>query len=143
MISNRLLLEKINLISGDLLRFEELSDKTIADLSKYYFKYAVLKNIFMEIIGRAIDINRHIISESDQITEIPKTYREIFIYLSDLKVYPGEFADKIACAVGFRKAIVHEYNNLDKNKIFNTNRRCCEDFQKILRIYYKLYIGYN
>jgi len=52
--------------------------------------------------------------------DTPKTYRDTFIILGDMKVLPNEFAEKIAASAGFRNAIVHDYNNLDKNQVYKT-----------------------
>lgn len=121
MIDKRFIEEKINLITRDLSRLEVFSDFTISQMAKDYIKYGALKNMLMEIIGRAIDVNQHLLSElSDTKTEIPKSYKETFLALSDLHIFPKDFAQKIAESAGFRNAIVHEYNNLDKNIVYGT-----------------------
>ncbi|MCZ7621182.1 MAG: DUF86 domain-containing protein [Candidatus Kuenenia sp.] len=75
----------------------------------------------MEIIGRAIDINEHLISElARPDMEAPKTYRDTFLLLADLNVLQRDFAEEISKSAGFRNAIVHEYNNLDKSIIYKT-----------------------
>lgn len=121
MIDKIFIEEKINLITRDLSRLKVFSDFTISQMAEDYVKYGALKNMLMEIIGRAIDINQHLLAElSDVKTEIPKSYKETFLALSDLNVLPKDFAQKIAESAGFRNAIVHEYNNLDKNIVYKT-----------------------
>jgi uncharacterized protein YutE (UPF0331/DUF86 family) len=119
MIDREFILEKINLITRDLKRLEVFSDLSIDQIAKDFIKFAALKNILMETIGRAIDINQHFISElSRPETEAPKTYRETFLLLEDLKILPGDFAEEISKSAGLRNVIVHEYNNLDKVIIY-------------------------
>lgn len=119
MIDREFVLEKINLITRDLKRLEVFSDLSIDQIAKDFIKFAALKNILMETIGRAIDINQHLISElSMPETEAPKTYRETFLLLEDLKILPGDFAEEISKSAGLRNVIVHEYNNLDKVIIY-------------------------
>jgi uncharacterized protein YutE (UPF0331/DUF86 family) len=87
---------------------------SIFEAAEDFIKFSALKNIFMEMIGRAIDINEHLIVELFQPqTEIPKTYRDTFLLLGKMNILPKEFADEISKSAGFRNAIVHEYNNLD------------------------------
>jgi len=87
MIDREFILEKINLITRDLKRLEVFSDLSIDQIAKDFIKFAALKNILMETIGRAIDINQYLISElSRPETEVPKTYRETFLLLEDLKI---------------------------------------------------------
>ena len=119
MIDREFIQEKINLITRDLKRLEVFSDLSIDQIAKDFIKFAALKNILMETIGRAIDINQHVISEmSGSETEAPKTYHETFILLGDLNILPKDFAEEISKSAGLRNVIVHEYNNLDKAIIY-------------------------
>jgi uncharacterized protein YutE (UPF0331/DUF86 family) len=113
--------EKLNLITRDLERLKEFSGMTFSEIAGDFLKYAALKNILMEIIGRAIDVNEHLIAElSGAKTEAPKTYRQTFSILGEISVLPKEFSEEISKSAGFRNAIVHEYNNLDKSEIYHT-----------------------
>lgn len=119
MIDKDFINEKINLITRDLERLETFSDFTISQMAEDFMRYSALKNILMEIVGRAIDINEYLIFElSDKKTEAPKTYKEMFLLLGDLNILPKDFAKEISRSAGFRNAIVHEYNNLDKNTVY-------------------------
>lgn len=40
--------------------------------------------------------------------------------LRDLKILPEDFAEEISKSAGFRNAIVHEYNNLNKGIVYKT-----------------------
>lgn len=112
---------KIDLISRDLGQLKDFANLTFDEVAKDPVKYAAVKNFLMEIIGRGIDINNHLISElADPKKEIPKTYKETFIAMGDLKILPANFAKTISGSAGFRNAIVHDYNNLDKQIIFET-----------------------
>ncbi len=121
MIDKELIKEKVNLITRDLERLKEFSGMTIQEIAGDFMKFAALKNILMEVIGRAIDINEHIIAEfAGPKTEAPKTYRETFLLLAEFDVFPSDFAEVISKSAGFRNAIVHEYNNLDKGEVYKT-----------------------
>ena len=121
MVDKEFIEEKINLITRDLSRLDIFSSFTISQMAEDFIKYGALKNMLMEIIGRALDINEHIISElSDPKIEAPKNYKETFLFLKNLKILPEGFADEISKSAGFRNAIVHEYNNLDKNIVYKT-----------------------
>ena len=75
----------------------------------------------MEIIGRAIDINQHIILEAGDLKEkTPLDYMESFRYLGSIKILPDAFASEIARSAGFRNAIVHGYNDLDKGIVYRS-----------------------
>lgn len=121
MINKLFIEEKINLIQRDLSRLKIFSDFTIAEMARDFIKYGALKSMMMEVIGRAIDINEHLIANLGKPeTDAPKSYEETFLAMKDLDVLPEDFARKIAKSAGFRNAIVHEYNNLDKGIVYKS-----------------------
>lgn len=134
MIDKKFIQEKINLItrdSGDLAQF---ADYTFDEVAKDSFKYAAIKNFLMEIIGRGLDINNHLIAElSKQGTRTPLSYHETFLMLIELKVLPKEFGEKIAESAGFRNAIVHMYNNLDKQTVYKTIGEAINQYSQYCR----------
>ena len=142
MINKDFIKEKINLITRDLERLKMFSDFTIGQMAEDFVKYSALKNIAMEIIGRAIDINEHFISELIKPgMSAPKKYKETFLLLGELNVLPRDFAREISRSAGFRNAIVHEYNNLDKSDIYkkvgditNQYKKYCDLILKYLAV---------
>lgn len=131
MLDKNFITEKINLISRDLKHLEQFSDYTISQLAKDYVRYHALKNIMMEIIGRAIDINQHIAVEMlAPKKEIPNTYKNTFLALADLSILPGDFAAEISKSAGFRNAIVHEYNNLAESDVYITVGQAIQQYTK-------------
>ncbi|MFQ5963630.1 MAG: DUF86 domain-containing protein [Candidatus Scalinduaceae bacterium] len=119
MIDREFIVEKINLITRDLKRLGVFSDLSIDQISEDFINFAALKNILMVTIGRAIDINEHLIYElAGPDIEAPKTYRETFTILGDLDILPKDFGEDISRSAGLRNVIVHEYNDLNKVVIY-------------------------
>lgn len=112
--------QKTALILRDLERLEQFRDFTIDQMAQDFIKYSALKNILMEIIGRGIDINQHIIVQSPDLQANTPEYRETFLYLGKLNILPTEFAQKISASAGFRNAIVHEYDEVDTETVYKT-----------------------
>lgn len=129
MLDQRMIEEKLNLIERDLSRLKVFADFTIAEMAKDFIKYGALKNMLMEIIGRAIDINEHLIScLGKPEMDVPKTYGETFLALGGMKILPKAFAEKISKSASFRNAIVHEYNNLDKGIVYQSVGEALEQY---------------
>ncbi len=119
MIDEGIIREKVSLIARDLERLKVFSNSSFLQEGESYIKYAALKNILMEIIGRAVDINYHIVSE--HITpekEAPRNYKDVFLNLYDIGVLPEEFAKEIAQTAGLRNAIVHEYTGAEEKELY-------------------------
>ena len=116
MIDRELVIRKISLILRDLQALTELSrldrDQYLADPTK-----EVLAERYLErMIGRMIDINYHLVTESGQPS--PKDYHESFHLLATVGILPSDFAREIAFAAGLRNRIVHEYDEIDDSKVY-------------------------
>ncbi len=123
--------EKINLITRDLERLKIFSDMTFGEIVKDYIKYAAVKNFLMEIIGRGIDINEHLIANlSIPEMDVPKTYKDTFLSLAKFNILPADFAQEISKSAGFRNAIVHEYNDIVKNDVYKTIGEAIKQYTK-------------
>ena len=112
---------KIKWIQEDLKFLETYRKMTFDKASKDHVTWAALEWTLAKVIGRAIDINRHIVAElADKSVEPPAKHRETFLALIKLEIFPENFANKIADSASFRNRIIHEYNNLDTMKIYET-----------------------
>ena len=132
MLEEEFINRKINLIREDLGKLEHLRGLTIDEIAKDWLKYSALKNVLMEIIGRGIDINEHLILELMEKPEVeaPRSYRETFLALAKLKILPENFARQIAKSAGFRNAVVHDYNEIDRYIIYRKVDDIIEEYGK-------------
>lgn len=131
MINKIFIEEKINLIQRDLSRLKIFRDFTITEMAKDFIKYGALKNMLMEIIGRAIDINEYLVAQLGKPEiDVPKSYEETFLAMADLNILPNDFAKEISKSAGFRNAIVHEYNNLDKGIVYESVGEALDQYAK-------------
>ena len=124
-VDRKLVIRKISLAGQDLKRLKPLS---LLSLKKYQAKYEneILAERYLErIIGRIIDINYHLITGSGNLP--PKDYFESFTILGELKILPGELARKLAKLAGLRNRLAHEYNGIDKKKVFQIAKSCYSD----------------
>lgn len=121
MLDKELIKTKIELIQRDLERLQELKAYTIDEIAGDFYKWSTLKLVLVEIIGRAIDINSHTIAELGDLKEkAPDTSVGTFIRMGEMNILPKDFAQKVSKSAGFRNRIVHEYNNLIEDKVYET-----------------------
>jgi len=73
------------------------------------------------MIGRMIDINYHLIIETGH--PPPPDYHASFSRLGDLKILEPELARRIARCAGLRNRLVHEYDEIDPQKVFGISGR--------------------
>jgi uncharacterized protein YutE (UPF0331/DUF86 family) len=77
---------------------------------------AVAERHLERMIGRMIDINYHLLTESGHAP--PSDYHASFLELATLGVLDPSFARRIAASAGLRNRIVHEYEALDHARVF-------------------------
>lgn len=78
-----------------------------------------------------IDINYHLLTESGQ--PPPPDYFQSFTQLARIKVLPAEFARRIAVSVGLRNRLVHEYDEIDSERVYEGLQSAVRDVPEYLR----------
>lgn len=122
---------KVKLIQRDLSRLEDLKGLTLQQVAKDFYKWSTLKLVLVEIIGRAVDINSHIIAEKENLREkVPSTLRETFLALGEIGILPPDFAEEISESASFRNKVIHEYNDLKKDTVYESIDEALEQYTK-------------
>lgn len=133
MIRKDLIERKISLIQDDLARLAEFAHHTFDDIAGDFVKQAAMERMLERIISRAIDINEHlIIVLSTKDSSPPKDYRETFLRLAELGVYPKNFAEEIGKSIGVRNLLVHEYDKVDQMKVYDSIKDCLKDYTEYI-----------
>lgn len=128
MLNQVFILRKIKLIQEDLARLESLKDLTLEALGRDAISYAAMERLLERIVTRAIDINRHVLAELGSGREQVKTYEDTFMALSDLGIYPADFGKEIAPSAGLRNVLVHEYDQVDITKVYQSAAEALEQY---------------
>lgn len=124
---------KLHLIADDLGRLLSYRDETWESITADYIKLAALERLIERIVMRAIDINEHLIAELGSGTESRTTrltYRETFLKLVGLGIYPGDFAERIAQSASLRNILIHDYNDADRKVVCGSVRSCLNDYRE-------------
>lgn len=131
MIDKDLIYRKIKLISKDLKDLRRISYLS----EKEYFAKSIweiqVERYLERIIGRVIDINYHLITETGN--PPPSDYFESFVELGKLKILLREFSRQMASYAGLRNRLVHEYNALDEKKVYKAMKKLIKDIPKYLQ----------
>lgn len=98
----------------------------------------VLHNLQVAIQG-CIDIGSHIIS--DEGWGIAGSLSEIFYILQDKGVIGTDFTDRMVSMVGFRNILIHEYEDVNLDIVYNILHEHLRDIDEFLMAvvdYFKL-----
>lgn len=130
MIDPTLIIRKINLISQDFKEIVDLSRKSLQDFLASRVDEVLAERYLERMIGRMIDINYHLITESG--SPPPTDYYQSFLFLERLGVLPRDLAQTIASCAGLRNRIVHEYDEIDPARIHEALRTATRDVPQYL-----------
>ena len=131
MIDPALVDRKALLITRDLADLGPLATKPLADYLANPLDELVAERLLERVIGRMIDINYHLITESGHAP--PADYYASFTQLHMLGVYDAEFGRRIAASTGLRNRIVHEYDALDPRRVHEALATAIRDVATYLR----------
>ena len=131
MIDAALVGRKALLITRDLADLAPLARTPLADYLANARDELVAERLLERIIGRVIDINYHLLTETDH--PPPSDYYPSFTQLAALGVYDAEFGRRIAACTGLRNRIVHEYDEVDPRKVHEALGTAIQDVSTYLR----------
>ena len=131
MIDVELVTRKILLITKDVESLHALGAMSVEEFLRDPSAAVLAERYIERAVGRMIDINYHLLTESGQ--PPPPDYYQSFIQLAVLGVYPHEFGQRIAACAGLRNRIAHEYDDIDPQKLFEAVRQAVIDVPKYLR----------
>jgi uncharacterized protein YutE (UPF0331/DUF86 family) len=116
MIDPELVIRKMALIAADLQALEPLAKRSSEEYLASVTDEVLAERYLERIIGRMIDINYHLITESGR--PPPHDYFASFTELARIDVLPPAFAKRIAASAGLRNRLVHEYDEIDPERVY-------------------------
>lgn len=131
MIDKELVTRKIVLITEALKPLGQLASRPVADYVASPTDEVLAERYLERIIGRMIDINYHVLTESGQ--PPPRDYYESFIALASIGMLERDFATRIAACAGLRNRIAHEYETIDPVRVHEALQSAVRDIPAYLR----------
>ncbi len=118
MLDKNLIAENIKKIQELLKVIKSFKEYNLDEIISDFYLFGSLRYAFIELVGRAIDINQHLIKEKDG--EVPNDYAETFKILGQMNILEQKFAIEISKSVGLRNVVVHEYEEVDEKLLYNS-----------------------
>jgi uncharacterized protein YutE (UPF0331/DUF86 family) len=136
MIDAELVTRKLVLIGEDLTAIRDLARQPLDEYLESPTSELVAERRLERMIGRMIDVNYHLVTESGQ--PPPRDYFQSFLDLAGLGVLESSFARRIASCAGLRNRLVHEYDELDPEKVYEALSAAVADVPSYLDAVRKL-----
>jgi uncharacterized protein YutE (UPF0331/DUF86 family) len=131
MIDRELVIRKMVLITADVHALEPLARRPLEDYIASPTDEVLVERYLERIIGRMIDINYHLITEAGH--PPPRDYFDSFTQLARLGVLAPAFATQIAASAGLRNRLVHEYDEIDPERVYGGLQAAMRDVPAYLR----------
>jgi uncharacterized protein YutE (UPF0331/DUF86 family) len=119
------------LITADVNAVEPLAQHPLEDYLANPTDQVLVERYLERIIGRMIDINYHLITESG--LPPPRDYFESFTQLAGIQVLPADSSRKIAACTGLRNRLVRECEKIDHERVYEGLQAAMRDVPEYLR----------
>ncbi len=130
MVNKSVILRKISIIRHNLSRLKDRENVSLETFrNDLDTQDIVLHNLQLAIQG-CIDIGSHVIS--DEGWGVAGSLNEIFYILRDKGVIKTEISEKIISMVGFRNILVHEYEEVNLDIVYNILHNHLNDINEYL-----------
>jgi len=130
MVNKSVTLRKISLVRHNLSRLKDKGDCSLEFLKNDLdAQDIVLHNLQLAIQG-CIDIGSHVVS--DEGWGVAGSLNEIFYILQNKGVINTEMTERMVSMVGFRNILVHEYEIVNFDIVYNILHHHLEDINEYL-----------
>lgn len=131
MIDKALVYRKLSRLKMYLEKLKPLAEKTYAEyLSSFYFKTSA-ERLIQLIVECASDVNNHAVVESG--SKPPEDYTSSFTRAAETGLISPELALKIKGSAGMRNIIVHEYMDIDDEKVYKVLPVALSEYQEYIK----------
>lgn len=130
MIDKGIIMSKMSDLQESFEELRVILREDARSITDDHLKLHTVERLFQLIVDTAVDMNTHIIVESQ--IHIPDDYQSTFITLGAHKMLPMDFALKIAPSVGLRNLVVHKYGRVDIKRMIDDIKNEIGQYQEYL-----------
>ena len=130
MVNRELVLDRISIIKNSLKRLKEISELSKQEFIKNDDYFATTEHHLRRALEAVLDLGRHICVKED--FGQPQDYTEVFDILNSGGVLSKEFTESIRGMAGYRNRLVHMYNQVDKEEIYQILQQRLDDFETFI-----------
>ena len=127
MVDRDVVLGRLDIIKNSLKRLREISQLSREEFKGNEDYFAIAEHHLRRALEATLDIGRHICIKDD--IGQPQDYRDIFDKLNSGGVLDSKFAERIRGMAGYRNRLVHVYNEVSKEEIYQLLQDRLEDFE--------------
>jgi len=120
------IVERLSIIARAVRALEIVREVPLEEFVQDYFLHSAAERGLQVAIQAALDIGNILLSHST--ADVPKEYADIFPALTQIGVFPSEFASRLVTMARFRNVLVHMYAEIDLDRLHAYLRTDIDDF---------------
>lgn len=126
MLNQTLVAERLGIIRGSVKRLKLLAQIPPEQFSQDEDVVDIAENRLRRAIEALFDLGRHIVVKSG--SGVPSDYRAVIDMLKESQVLPQEFARQIEGMSGYRNRLIHDYNKVTPEELYEIIQTRLSDF---------------
>lgn len=131
MVNQELIHRKLTKLIQYLDELKAVQDYTLEEYLDNYFIKRTAERLIQLIVEVATDINGHIIVDEGH--NPPHNYYQSFIKLGQLDLIDEDLAQQLAPSTGLRNRLVHEYEEIDDQIVFESIATALELYKQYIK----------
>ncbi|MFB6294979.1 MAG: DUF86 domain-containing protein, partial [Candidatus Nanohaloarchaea archaeon] len=122
---------KLERLEQRVSRLREHSDTTLDELEEDNTLRSAIERNFQVALEIVLDTCSMVVSYEE--LEKPDDYRDMILELGEAGILPDEFAERFEAAAGFRNVLVHQYADVDVERLHGYLTENLDDFDTFAR----------
>ncbi len=141
MVDVDLVRRKLSRMNIYLEKLKPISKKTLKEYkADSYLKFSA-ERLIQLIVEAATDINSHVVVETQN--RPPEDYSISFTKAAEVNLISKELAEKLKASAGMRNILVHEYMDIDDEKVYSAIALALKGYKEYLKQVEKFIGGIN
>lgn len=131
MINDRIIYRRLDKIQENVQLLRSLEGKSFDEFVSNSFYVSGSEHALQISIQAIIDICACLVREAQ--VHMPEEYGELPRILSELGVFPKEFAERLGSMIGMRNVLVHLYLQVDVSLVYEVIQKNLDDFDQFAK----------
>lgn len=131
MIDIDLVRRKLSRLNMYLEKLRPISQKSLEEYKSDFYLKSSAERLIQLVVECASDINNHVVVETEN--RPPEDYSVSFIRAADVGLISRQLAQRLKGSAGMRNILVHEYMDIDDEKVYNAIFSALKDYKEYIK----------
>ena len=131
MIDVDLVRRKLSRLNMYLEKLNPILEKSFKEYKSDFYLKSSAERLIQLIVECASDINNHVVIETKN--RPPEDYSISFLKAAEVNLISQELAERIKGSAGMRNILVHEYMEIDDEKVYKALPLATKDYKEYIK----------